>query len=98
MAENPIKLWDPKFNCFDVDVNDDNPIRTYLCNKPADDSTVGLVTILANAFTAVVERQAANYLDGSQYSELPPERIVLRTNAPADNMIAEILLGMADNM
>ena len=99
LAENPIKLWDPEFNCFDVDVNEnDDPIRTYLCNKPADDSTLGLVTILANAFTAVVERQAANYLDGGAYSELPPERIVLGTNAPADNMIAESLLGMADNM
>ena len=49
MAENPMTLWDPGLNSFDVVAYDGDKIITYLCNEPADDSTLGFVTKMANA-------------------------------------------------
>lgn len=43
VAENLTKLWNPKFNCFDVAASDDVPFRTHLCNQPADDALMRLL-------------------------------------------------------
>lgn len=44
-----------------------------------------------------MHRQLKRYFEGGKLYELPAEQLVLASNAPADNMISESFLGLADN-
>lgn len=103
LSEDPSLLWTASFDCFDRTVESilTDPIRLALCttDEMIDEKLKSLTRLTANAFLVVINRQAKDYLDsedGALY-ELPPERFVLGTNAPADNMTAESILALADN-
>ena len=48
-------------------------------------------------FLNEVEHQAKYYLPGGDLTNLEPESALLDTNAHGDNIVAESILGLADN-
>lgn len=69
---------------------------TYLRALPQTAFALALAKRAAESFQKVIERQLIRYLEGGDLYDLPPERVLLSTNAPADNMVSESNLGLAD--
>ena len=64
----------------------------------ADEETVNFILQLAEDFLTVIERQAADYLPGGKNADMEPKMLVLRKNAPADNIPAETILCLHDHL
>jgi len=96
VVERPSLLWQEGFTCFDVEECSDDPVARHLRAVPPTGLELELVTQTAKAFQAVMERQLVQYLQGGELYHLPPERVLLGTNAPVDNMVSESVLGYAD--
>ncbi|KAF6018550.1 hypothetical protein EB796_023130 [Bugula neritina] len=96
VVEKPSLLWQEGFSCFDVEECKDDPVTKHLQAVLPTGFELGLVTRTAKAFQAVMERQLVQYLQGGELYNMPPERVILATNAPVDNMVSESVLGYAD--
>ena len=99
----PRLLWDKDFCCFDTPFYSasselSKSVYESLCNFSPSEAVLRLASRTATVFLKVVERQAERYLPGGELSDLEPDSFVLASNAPADNMFAEGLLGLTDNI
>ena len=95
-------MWNPNFCCFNIQDHQHSKlsltVHESLCSSVIDQVSVDLAKRTAEEFLKVVERQAERYLPGGALASLEPEMIVLGTNAPADNIVAESVLGLTDNI
>ncbi|KAF6031577.1 hypothetical protein EB796_010127 [Bugula neritina] len=91
----PQLLWETGFSCFEVGACSDNPVGTYLRALPQTTFALALAKQAAESFQKVIET-ADQISKGGDLYDLPPERVLLSTNAPADNMVSESNLGLAD--
>jgi len=98
VVERPSLLWQEGFSCFNVEDCKDDPVAKHIRAVPPTGFELELVTRTAKAFQAVMERQLVQYLQGGELYHMPPERVVLGTNAPVDNMVSESVLGYADSL
>jgi len=92
----PKLLWQTGFRCFDVSPCADDPVGEQLRAFAQTPFSLALASRAAESFKKVMERQLVRYLEGGDLHDLPPERVLLGTNAPADNMVSESNLGLAD--
>ena len=102
IVEAPRLLWDKDFSCFEVTGHSYSDLSNAVYQCPTESecnqAALNLASQTAKEFLTVVERQAEKYLPGGTFCNLEPEMVVLGTNAPADNMVAESILGLTDNL
>ena len=103
LIDCPRLLWDKNYCCFDIPFYSSSSdlskaVYESLCNFSPSEEVLKLASRTASVFLKVVERQAERYLPGGELSGLEPDSFVLASNAPTDNMFAESLLGLTDNI
>ena len=103
LVDHPRLLFDQSFCCFDLPAERERTalskkVHECLLQYNPDEETLKFISTVASEFLVVVRRQAKDYLPGGKFSDMEPEMIVLGKNAPADNIMAETILGLTDNL
>ena len=103
LKDCPRLIFDDNFCCFELPADAhkselSKKVHACLLEYEADEETLNFISLVAEDFLTVIERQAADYLPGGKYADMEPEMIVLGENAPADNIMAETILGLHDHL
>lgn len=92
----PNMLWDRKYNVFELGDTIEDPVHDFLCKEQPTKVALEFASQTANEFLIVIERQASRYLVGGELALLNNDIKAYATNATADNMVAESILGFTD--
>ena len=98
LLRTPRLLWDVDFKLFETEYESGRPGEHFLLVGEEPDSTsLQIATVALEEIIKTLERQLDRYIDG-ELSNPTEEQIVQATNSTADNIAAESILGLADNL
>jgi len=98
LLRTPRLLWDVDFKLFETEYESGRPgEHSLLVGEEPDSTSLQIATVALEEIIKTLERQLDRYIDG-ELSNPTEEQIVQATNSTADNIAAESILGLADNL